>query len=357
MALVSAIAYGLAGPVGRSLLDAGWSPSAVALARIGGAALLLMVPTVWILLRARSSALRWAPSVLAYGIIAIAGVQVCFYTAIGYAPVSSVLLIEYLAPVLLIFWTWLRTRQAPGPTVLVGAAIAVFGLAIVIGVLGGETAFTLRGSLWAFGATVCLTAYFALAAGEGPRPPTLVLTGGGMMAGSVAILLAGLAGLMPLHASLGEVVFAGVTVPFLVPVLILALVCAVLAYLSGIAAVRILGTRVASFASLSEVIFALTAAWWLLGEQPGARQAVGGLVVLAGIVMTSVEPAQMENLARQYVMGAWVRAGDLLAPAGRLVRRYRPDLPTGQSLSRDRLPPRQAARVKVGRRERPDGKR
>ncbi len=35
LALVSAVSFGLAGPLARPLLEAGWSPGAVVLARIG----------------------------------------------------------------------------------------------------------------------------------------------------------------------------------------------------------------------------------------------------------------------------------------------------------------------------------
>lgn len=315
VAAISGVSYALAGPVARGLLDAGWSPAAVALVRVGGAAVILLVPTVVLLARAGSRARTWAPSLLGYGVIAIAGVQVCFFNAIQYAPVSSVLLIEYLAPVLLMFWTWARTGQAPSSTVLLGAAIAVAGLTSVIGVVGGNLGFHPLGMLWAFGAALCLTAYFAMAA-SGRRPPALVLTGGGMVVGSVVILIASALGVMPLTATFGQVDFAGHSMSFLVPAAILALVCALLAYLSGILAIRFLGARIASFASLSEVILAVIAAWILLGEQPTARQAVGGAIVLTGIVLIGLDDGRVTRLVN---MGWFGRS---LASAGRRLGRH-----------------------------------
>ena len=47
----------------------------------------------------------------------------------------------------------------------------------------------------------------------------------------------------------------------------------------------LLGSRLSSFVGLSEVLFAVAAAWLALGQQPGAVQLVGGIVVLAGIVL------------------------------------------------------------------------
>jgi drug/metabolite transporter (DMT)-like permease len=57
----------------------------------------------------------------------------------------------------------------------------------------------------------------------------------------------------------------------------------VLAYPSGIVAVRRLGSSVASFVSLTEVIFAGIFAFLLLGQRPGLTQLLGGVLILAGI--------------------------------------------------------------------------
>ena len=65
----------------------------------------------------------------------------------------------------------------------------------------------------------------------------------------------------------------------------LSLVAAAIAYAAGIAASRLLGARLASFVGLTEVLFAVLIAWVLLGQAPGAVQAVGGVVVLVGITL------------------------------------------------------------------------
>jgi len=55
-----------------------------------------------------------------------------------------------------------------------------------------------------------------------------------------------------------------------------------------IAAAR-LGSRVASFLGLSEAMFAVLLAWLLLGEAPTGVQAVGGVLILTGIVLVRAE--------------------------------------------------------------------
>ena len=52
----------------------------------------------------------------------------------------------------------------------------------------------------------------------------------------------------------------------------------------GIAGARRLGSTLASFVGLTEVLFAVLIAWVLLGETPGLIRAIGGLLILGGVV-------------------------------------------------------------------------
>ena len=78
---------------------------------------------------------------------------------------------------------------------------------------------------------------------------------------------------------------AGHAVSWLLPVALLILITAVLAYLTGIAAIRVLGSSVASFVALSEVIFAVIFAALLLSQHPSLTQLVGGALILIGIAV------------------------------------------------------------------------
>jgi drug/metabolite transporter (DMT)-like permease len=61
-------------------------------------------------------------------------------------------------------------------------------------------------------------------------------------------------------------------------------VTAAVAYVAGIAGIRRLGSRVASFVALAEVLFAVFWAWLLLGELPRPVQLLGGALIVAGVV-------------------------------------------------------------------------
>ena len=51
LALVSASFFGLSGSLARSLMDLGWSPAAVVATRVGGAFLILLIPSLLLLRR------------------------------------------------------------------------------------------------------------------------------------------------------------------------------------------------------------------------------------------------------------------------------------------------------------------
>ena len=290
IALTSGLAFGLAGPFAASLLATGWSPLAVVLGRLGGAALLLLVPLVTVMARGwrpRAGQLR---PVLVYGLVPLAGAQVCYFSAVGHLSVGVALLIEYTAPVLLLGWTWLRGGTRPRPATFLGAALAVAGLALVLDV-GRGASVDLVGVAWGLGAAVCLAAYFRLSAdaGGGPDgpggPPALVLTAGGALVGSALVVLVGVTGLLPLTATTAPIDLAGWTAPWWVAVVFVAAFSTALAYLTGIAAVGRLGSRLASFVGLSEVLFAVLGAWWLVAQRPTGTQVAGGVLIIGAIVL------------------------------------------------------------------------
>jgi len=92
-----------------------------------------------------------------------------------------------------------------------------------------------------------------------------------------------------MHATFGDVEFAGARTSWLVPVIGLSLVAAAIAYLAGIGAARRLGPKLASFLGLTEVMFAVLVAWLLLGELPTGVQFVGGALIVAGIALVRLD--------------------------------------------------------------------
>jgi drug/metabolite transporter (DMT)-like permease len=297
IALCSAAAFALSGSLASSLLVTGWSPAAVVAARVGGAFLALLIPCLLLLRRVGLPTGRATGRMVVYGVVAVAGAQLCYFSAVQHLSVGVALLLEYLAPVLLIGFFWWRRGQRPTAAKLLGAALAMAGLVLVLD-LTGDVRISLVGVAWGLGAALCLCVYFVLSESSSSSSPALLLTTVGTGVGAVVLVLAGVIGIVPLAVAAAPVTIAATTMPWWVPIVALALVSAALAYVTGIEAVRRLGSSIASFVALSEVILAVIFAALLLGQIPTPIQAVGGVLILAGIATVQAQPGTW-RLARR----------------------------------------------------------
>lgn len=295
-AVLAALAFGIGGPFVRPLLEAGWSSSAAVLCRCAGTFLLLLGPAL-VLLRGRWGILRRnLRTVLAYGVFAVVGTQLLYYSAITRMPVGAALLIEYLAPVLLVGWTWLRTRRRPGGRVLAGSVLAVLGLLLVVD-LGAPGGVDPIGPILALTAAVGVAVYYVVNARLDAELHPIVLLAAAMAVGCVILLALAVVGVAPITASTRDVVLAGAIVPWWLPATVVVLVSTSSAYLLGIAGGARLGSRVASFVGLFEVLFAVLAAWLLLGDLPAPIQLGGGVLILAGVVLVKLQREAPEAVA------------------------------------------------------------
>ncbi|MGI5500145.1 EamA family transporter [Lentzea sp. CA-135723] len=295
-AAVSFISFGMSGAFVKPLLEAGWSPAAAVTARAFAAGVVLL-PFVVVMMRGRWSLLaaaRWR--VLGMGIIGVAITQVLYFAAIARIPVATALLIEFLAPLILVGFAWAASRKTPAPVVLVGSALAVGGLVLVIGP-GAIQAVDPLGLLAAFGAALGCSGYFVIAARPSNGLPPVALAGAGLLVAAPALAVIGGLGLLPFTATFHDVPLFGTPVAWWVPLLVVAVVATALAYASGITASGILGSRLASFIALLEVVSASLFAWLLLGETLSPLQLFGGLLILGGIVFVRAERQPAEPLA------------------------------------------------------------
>ncbi len=300
-ALVSAISFGLSGALARGLLETGWSAGAMTLVRVALGALVL-TPFGLAALRGRWSLLRRNLGLLvAYGVVAVAGAQFFYFSAVQHMQVGPAILIEFTAPAAVVVFLWMRHGQRPGRMTVAGALLAALGLVLVLDLVSGAD-LSVRGVLWALGAMVGCATYFIISADEDNGLPPLVLAWAGLVVGALALGLLGLIGVLPMRTSTDAASYAGTEVDWWVPLLLLGVVTAAVSYCAGIAAGRRLGSRLASFVALLEVLASVGWAWLLLDELPGGVQLLGGLLILAGVVAVKlgersvvVQPAPMRE--------------------------------------------------------------
>jgi drug/metabolite transporter (DMT)-like permease len=130
-AAASAFTFGMSGPLAKSLMEAGWTPVAAVTARLAGGALVMAVYATVVHRGWLREAVEHGKTVVMYGLIPIAGAQLCYYNAVAHLSVGVALLLEYLAPVLVVGWVWGTARRRPATLTLTGAMLALTGTVVV----------------------------------------------------------------------------------------------------------------------------------------------------------------------------------------------------------------------------------
>ena len=294
IAVIASFTFGTSGALVKPLLEAGWSPAAAVTARalIGG---LILLPVALFLVRGKWAAVwraRWRIVVMA--LIGVAGTQLVYFAAVERIPVNTAILIEYMAPLLLVLWVWARTRRVPKAVVIAGSIVAVAGLVLVVSP-GGAGSIDALGLSFAALASVGCAIYYVLAAKPSDGLPPVALASFGLVGGGLSLGLIGLIGVVPFTASFDDVALMGSPAPWWVPLLVVGLVATAIAYAASITASEMLGSRLASFAGLLEVIAAALYAWLLLGEDLTLLQLLGGALILVGIGLVRSDSTSTEN--------------------------------------------------------------
>ncbi|MGW7659120.1 EamA family transporter [Streptomyces sp. NPDC054756] len=292
LAIGSAIAFGGSGVAAKPLIEAGLDPLHVVWLRVAGAAL-VMLP-----LAVRHRALvRRRPALLAgFGLLGVAGVQAFYFASISRIPVGVALLVEYLAPALVLGWVRFVQRRPVTRAAAVGVVLAVGGLACVVEVWAG-LGFDALGLLLALGAACCQVGYFVLSdqgsdsGADAPDPLGVIAYG--LLVGAAVLTVVARPWTMEWSVLGGTAHMDGTPVPAVLLLAWIVLLATVVAYVTGVVSVRRLSPQVAGVVACLEAVIATVLAWFLLGEHLSAPQIVGGAVVLAGaFIAQSSAPAK-----------------------------------------------------------------
>ena len=297
LALLSAAAFGTSGAFARSLLDIGWTPGAAVTLRVAIAATALSLVVAPQLLRHGHHLRRSGRMLVVYGIVAVAGAQLCYFKAVEHLPVAVALLLEYSGTLLVVVWMWIRHGHRPKGFTVAGAAAAVAGLALVLDVFSAVSDIDLAGVAWGLGAAVGLATYFVISADADDPTPPLLTAWGGLVIGGIALGIAAFTGVIPFETSARDVTLLDRPVSWLVPLLGMSLLAAAFAYVAGVAGARALGAKVASFVGLTEVLFAVLFAWIALHESLSVIQVSGGALVVVGIALVKLDEVSVAPLS------------------------------------------------------------
>ncbi|MFF8951046.1 DMT family transporter [Streptomyces sp. NPDC014940] len=292
LALVSALAFGGSGVAAKPLIEAGLDPLHVVWLRVAGAAVVMLPLAV----RHRALLLRRPALLAGFGLLAVAGVQAFYFAALSRIPVGVALLVEYLAPALVLGWVRFVQRRPVTRAAALGVILAAGGLACVVEVWAGLS-FDAVGLLLALGAACCQVGYFVLSdqgseAGE-QAPDPLGVIAYGLLIGALVLTAVARPWNMDWPVLAGSARLDGTAVPAVALLAWVVLVATVAAYITGVLSVRRLSPQVAGVVACLEAVIATVLAWVLLGEHLSAPQIIGGAVVLLGAyIAQSAAPAK-----------------------------------------------------------------
>lgn len=276
---VTAAAGGWAGAavVARGLFEAGIPPLVLAGARavIAAAGLSLLA-----LRRPSSRGGGWR--VLVPLGLCIALVNATYYLAIDRLAVAVAIILQYTAPVMVVAWTAAARRRLPRPEIVIALVLAVAGVGLASGLAGGLGRLDAAGIGFGLASAVLFAVYTVLSEHAGGIHGAIgAMRGAFLVAAAFWVIVLAPGGLpaqlgAPRH--LAAVLFVGVAgtlAPFLL-------------YVWGIQRVR---AERATIAASLEPVLAAMAAWLWLGQMLEPLQMLGGVLVIAGILLLQTRRA------------------------------------------------------------------
>nr|WP_245566019.1 EamA family transporter [Thermocrispum municipale] len=285
--LLSAVFFSSSGVLAKPVMLAGMTPQQVAAARIGVAALILLVGVTL----ARPSLLKvrrgdW-PLLAGFGLLGVAGAQLMYFVAASRIPVGVAILLEFTSPVLVALWVRFVRRVHMPRALYGGVALAMLGLAMVAEVWQGLQ-LDLLGMGAGLLAAVCASAYFLLGErGMTSQHPLGMLTWG-LTFGAIAVCAVAPPWSWPAEKLTMTVEFGPWTPPAWLLLISVAVVSTVLAYLTGLMALKHLPAPVASALGLVEPLAATALAWVLINEALALVQLAGAVAVLTGATIVQL---------------------------------------------------------------------
>lgn len=287
LVLVAAVLFGLNGGVSRVAMGSALTPETFTTLRITGAMLVFVLYAACFrrsaLVRPRGTALLL---VMALGLVGVAALQLTYNVAITRLPLGIALLIEYLAPVLVVLWVRFVRREPVHPRMWLAVVLALGGLAVVSRVWNGLD-FDGLGVVMALSAAVSFAAYFLLAEHNvGFDDPLRVILWAFVVASVVMNIIQPIWTVPEISgrtSMLGRLDDWSVA-PWLVVAWVVAL-GTVTPFFLEVLALRHLPATIVTVVAMLEPVIANVLGWAWFREALTPVQVVGAIAVLGGIVL------------------------------------------------------------------------
>lgn len=233
---------------------------------------------------------REVPMLVAFGVFGLALMQWAYSNAVSILPVGIALLFEYTAIIIVPIAARLIFKTKTSNTFWVGVVLVLGGLAVVSQIWAGG--LDPVGVFFALLAAVLLAFYFLMGQYSGMTRDPLSTMFYTMLIASIFWLI--VLGAKPLEVDLSNVVsltgnLSEVETPLWVPLAWLTLMGSFVPMAMGFIALKLTTAAKVSITQTAEPIFAFTFGFLWLAQSISWLQALGGIVVVAGILVAQRE--------------------------------------------------------------------
>ena len=283
----AALMFGFNASSVKVIIDAGMNPEFLVLFRATFTSVLAGIVLLLTNRKAFKITVKEIPKMLFYGIFGIALMQWSYSNAVSLLPISVALLIEYTAIAIVPVISLFLFKEKVKPRLWFGIVAVLIGLAVVSNVW--DSNLNPEGVAWAFMASICLSIYFLI--GEHTQRKrdamsTLFYTF------TVAALFWAVVNLIrPTQGiDLNSVFSLGgnltqVMMPIWLGLLWIGIMGSFIPMLLDYIALGNLSATAVGVIATAETVFATVFAWAWLQESMTTLEVLGGLIVIAGIVL------------------------------------------------------------------------
>ncbi len=293
-ALIAATLFGLNASTTKVIIEAGINAEQVVFIR---SLFSLVLALSWALISNRKELFvkpKMLPRLFVLGVIGVGMLQWTYSMSLVRLPVGIALLIEYTAVLWVPIVALVLFKEKVSKVIWVGAALVIGGLAVVAQIW--DTQLDPYGILLAFGAAISLTIYFITGERIQRVLPTNVVLAYGMFFATLFFLPLSNFGSFDfsiISASLdltGNL--AGIEVPMWGALIWLGVLGSFVPMAFSYLALRHLSATVVGIIATSETVLAFGFALAWLGEIITLTQALGGIVVVIGILIAQTARKQ-----------------------------------------------------------------
>ena len=298
MYLVAAFLFALNGSVAKAQIEAGLTAVHVTEIRTLGCAVVLLVylgiarPTTLKLRRSE------VPFLVLFGVVAYTTTPFLFFLTVSLLPVAIAALLSFLAPVLVALWLRFVRREPTGKSIWVSLALVISGLLLVSQAWSGLVLDPL-GILFGLLTAVALASYLLLGEAGAKRRDVLSLAFWGFTVATIVWSILAPWWIFP-WAILNDTTSlfdGGLTDVPVWSLVILMVVVSVVPFVLVLMSLQRIGAQRGGIAGTTEPVWAALIAFVMLGEVISPIQGIGGLVVLAGVIVAELASQRAHRLA------------------------------------------------------------